>query len=947
VSEVNFKNTLNLPKTKFPMKANLPQTEPQIEALWQNIKIYEKLQKKNRGRQKFILHDGPPYANGDIHIGHALNKILKDIIVRYKSMSGYDSPFVPGWDCHGLPVELQLLKQLSLKKHQIEKSDFRKKAKNFALKFVDTQRRQFERLGVLGDWSHPYLTLDKEYEAQILHALSGLVRDNFIYKGLKPVNWCCHCETALAEAEVEYQEATSPSIFVKFKLINSEKLISEEKNEAYLIIWTTTPWTLLANVACAINPNLTYIAVRVKKEIWVCAKALIEKILEVANESKYEVLKEIKAEEIEGLKYQHPFFERQGVVVLADYVSGEEGSGIVHIAPGHGQEDYLTGLKYRLPVIMPVDEKGNFDKNQGEFSSLSVQRANGAIIEKLNELNLLINASQIRHSYPHCWRCKHPIIFRATSQYFMKIDHRDLRKRLLSIAGKEVGWIPPQGKERIQSMIETRPDWCLSRQRFWGIPIPAFYCLNCKAHILDAKIIEHIVSLVRKEGSDVWFKMSEVELLPDGFKCPKCKGNKFKKEEDILDVWFESGVSHQSVLKQKDNLNFPADLYLEGSDQHRGWFQSSLITSVALENKAPYRQVLTHGFVVDGEGRKMSKSLGNVITPHQIIKDLGADILRLWVASSNYNEDVRISDEILKRLSEAYRKIRNTFRFILGNLYDFNKEGDLVNHHQLEVIDRWAISKLSSLLKEVDNFYKKYDFLKVFQAIYHFCVVELSSFYLDILKDRLYTFASKSIERKSAQSALFYILEVLTRIIAPIMPFTAEEVWQHVGSREVESIHLLDWPRQEEFEFYRDSALERDFEKLLLLRKDATKELEKKREEGLIGNSLEAKITIFVKSDSENKHLLEKYYKMLNSYFIVSQAEVKSVDSLDEGEMCEYFEDSRLMVERASGSKCARCWNYTLDVGKNEVYLACLGTKSRKICQRCINALREEGGRKN
>ncbi len=935
MDKVNFKNTLNLPKTKFSMKANLPQTEPKIETLWQNKKVYEKLQKKNASGKKFILHDGPPYANGDIHIGHALNKILKDVIIRYKSMNGYDSPFVPGWDCHGLPVELQLLKQLNLKKHQIDKSDFRKKAKKFALKFVDIQRKQFERLGIFGEWQHPYLTLDKSYETRILRALSGLVKKDFIYKSLKPVNWCYHCETALAEAEVEYQETSSPSIFVKFRLKNSLTLTASSESETYLVIWTTTPWTLLANVACALNPTLPYVLVKVGGEMWIMAKDLVGKVLEAAGADEYKILKEIKAGEIEGLKYYHPFFKREGMVVLANYVSKEEGSGIVHTAPGHGQEDYITALKYKLPVIMPVNEKGNFDGNQGEFSNLNIGEANQRIIEKLNKLNLLITVLQVRHSYPHCWRCKQPIIFRATSQYFMRIDHKNLRKKLLALVNKEVKWIPSQSKERIQTMIENRPDWCLSRQRLWGIPIPAFYCRNCKAHILDANVINHVAGLVEEQGSDIWFRNSEAELLPENFKCPQCAGNEFRKEEDILDVWFESGVSHQAVLKERNNLSFPADLYLEGSDQHRGWFQSSLITSTALENKAPYKQVLTHGFVVDGVGRKMSKSLGNVISPQDIIKLKGADILRLWVVSSDYSEDVRISDEIINRLSEAYRKIRNTFRFILGNLCDFNKEKDLIGPSQLEIVDKWALSKLYFLLKKVDSYYKNYDFLKAYQAIYHFCVVELSSFYLDILKDRLYTFAPKSIGRRSAQTALFYMIDVLIRIIAPIIPFTAEEVWQHLGTDEAGSVHLLDWPEIEKFKIYSDVKLGNDFEKLLALRKDVTKKLEGKREEGFIGNSLQAKVIIYTKADCENKRLLDKYYKELVSIFIVSQVQVKAVDSLKEGELCQYFKDSSLKIEKAPGSKCPRCWNYSVDVGTCNAH--------PEICQRCANAL-EEGG---
>lgn len=932
MEKVNFKNTLNLPKTQFAMKADLPQNEPKIESLWEEKKIYEKVRKKNISHEKFILHDGPPYANGDIHIGHALNKILKDFIIRYKTMNGFSTPFLPGWDCHGLPVELQLLKQLDLKKHEVNKKDFRKKAGEFALKFVDIQKGQFRRLGIFGEWDRPYLTLDKKYEAEILRTLAGLVRQGFIYRSLKPVNWCCHCETALAEAEVEYQDITSPSIFVKFEVKDRTKVLKKEKGEIYLVIWTTTPWTLLANAAVAVSPNLRYCFVKAGEEIWIIAKDLIEKVMQAAGLKNYEILKDVSSDEIEGLEYSHPFFDRKGKVVLADYVSKEEGSGIVHTAPGHGQEDYITGLKYNLPVIMPVDEKGRFDEKQGEFSGLHVKKADAVIIEKLAGLKRLIKALKVIHAYPHCWRCKNPVIFRATSQYFLKIDHNDLRKKLLSIVNNEVKWIPIQGRERICTMIENRPDWCLSRQRLWGIPIPAFYCRNCKMHILNADIIEHTADLVEERGTEIWFSKEEKELLPTGFKCPHCGKRDFLKEEDILDVWFESGASFKAVLKKDSALGFPADLYLEGSDQHRGWFQSSLINSAALEGRAPYKQVLTHGFVVDGLGRKMSKSVGNVVTPHQIIQNKGADILRLWVASSDYNEDVRISEEIMNRLAEAYRKIRNTFRFLLGNLYDFNAPEDLAGYEEQQLIDKWALSKLSALLEEVDGYYQKYDFLKVYQTIYHFCVVELSSFYLDIIKDRLYTFASKDMYRRSIQTTLFYILDVLTRILAPVIPFTAEEVWQCAGLEQIESVHLLDWPDVKKWGEFKNEKLEKEFEKIFCLRKDVLKKIEEKREAGIIGNSLEAKIFIFVKANSENRQLLENYREQLTLVFIVSQVEIETVTALNKGEVCQYFQDAAVKVERADGAKCARCWNYFSDVGEKKEY--------PEVCSRCAEVLK-------
>jgi len=703
---MEYKSTLNLPQTNFPMKADLPKREPEFLKVWEEQDIYKLILQKPGPKGKFILHDGPPYANGDIHIGHALNKTLKDIIVKYKTMQGFSSPYVPGWDCHGLPIEHALFRDLKIHKSQIPQLDFRKKAHEYAMKFVDRQRGQFKRLGVFGDWNNPYLTLSHEYEEAIVSSFNKL--GDYIYRGLKPVNWCYKCETALAEAEVEYEDHTSPSIYVKFKL-DANKDFAEN---SFLVIWTTTPWTLIANVAVAVHPDFTYAYVKTEKGNLIISQDLLSHALEQIGIQQSEVIKEIPGKKLEGLIYSHPFGLRKGRVVLADYVSREEGTGLVHTAPGHGNEDYFTGIRYKLDIIMPVDSRGKFDTTAGEFQGLNVFDANRLILEKLQGLGALLFNSQIQHSYPHCWRCKAPIIFRATKQWFLSIDKNDLRKKLLTAIDKEVEWVPAVGKERISAMVELRPDWCLSRQRYWGVPIPALVCNSCHEQFFISSVIEKFAQLVAKEGTDSWFEHDLKDFISGDISCPYCQAKDLSKGNDILDVWFDSGVSSQAVLKKRKELGgVPAELYLEGSDQHRGWFQSSLIPGVCIDGKPPFKTVLTHGFVVDGEGRKMSKSLGNVISPQDIIKDYGADILRMWVASSDYNEDIRISKEILTRLSEAYRKIRNTARFILSNLYDFNPDTDKVAYQDLKKIDNWILSQMDEkLLQEVPKAYDKFNF---------------------------------------------------------------------------------------------------------------------------------------------------------------------------------------------------------------------------------------------
>ena len=924
---MDYKSTLNLPRTDFSMKANLNSREPQVEADWEKIELYQKLRQAAKGKKLFILHDGPPYANGHIHIGHALNKILKDIIVRYKSLQGYDAPYIPGWDCHGLPVEHQLFKDLKKTKDQIDRLEFRKLARAYAEKYVSIQREEFKRLGIMGDWEQPYLTMDYGYEKATLESFGQLVEKGYVYRGLKPVNWCLKCETALAEAEVEYADHVSDSVFVKFKLKNDDKaklLGIPSGKEASIVIWTTTPWTLIANVAVSVHPDLDYLVLLSGEEILILGKGLFENSLSEKFKIKdHKILAQLKGKALEGLIYEHPFGLREGKVVLADYVSKEDGSGCVHTAPGHGQEDFTTGLKYHLEVIMPVDERGRFDTSAAEFSGQQVFQANELIIEKLSGLKRLILSEKVTHPYPHCWRCKTPIIFRATQQWFLKIDHKDLREKLLKVIKNDVTWIPAAGRERISAMVQTRPDWCLSRQRYWGVPIPAVICGACQKHVLDVRVISALAKCAASEGSDAWFKRELKDFLPKDFRCG-CGNDHFDKSMDILDVWFDSGVSHQAVLKDKPALKLPADLYLEGSDQHRGWFQASLIPSMALDGRPPFESVLTHGFVVDGEGRKMSKSMGNVIAPQEVFKDYGADILRLWVLYSDYSEDVKISKEILTSVADAYRKIRNTIRFLLGNLNDYDPEADRLSSSQMLEIDRWALSKLSGLIDEVTEGYEAYKFYHVFQKIYNFCNEEMSSLYLDILKDRLYTSGKKSKDRRSAQTVLYEILKTLTKLLAPVLPFTSEEIYRsmrHEKNDSFESVHFSFWPKlRPEYKITADQV--KEISTILNLRPVLLKALEEKRAQGDIGSALEAKIVLTLKDENIFENFM-RHTKQLPFIFIVSQVELKINESLKSP-----FE---VVVLPADGKKCARCWNYALDVDSAKDYPG--------ICGRCVEAI--------
>ncbi|RMG03080.1 MAG: isoleucine--tRNA ligase [Nitrospirae bacterium] len=922
----DYKDTLNLPKTAFPMKANLTQREPEFLKLWEERDIYKKMIMKNEGNPPFILHDGPPYANGHIHMGHALNKVLKDIIVKYKSMKGFYSPYVPGWDCHGLPIELQVDKKLGKKKHETSITEKRKLCREYAERFVGIQREEFRRLGVFGDWESPYLTMTYPYESAIAEEFIRFIKSGHVYKGKKPVHWCPSCVTALAEAEVEYNDKVSPSIFVRFKATEetTRSLLTGDDRTLYFVIWTTTPWTLPANLALAVNPEVEYSVIGKDGEAYIVAKDLAGKLSERIGLDG-DLVKTLKGSELEGYTAKHPFIDRLSKVITGEFVSTEEGTGIVHIAPGHGEDDYLAGLRYGLDIYAPVDDLGRFTTEDADLKGEFVFKANERIIEILRENSSLMGSGDITHSYPHCWRCKKPVIFRATEQWFISVDKDGLRNNCLDEIDR-VRWIPHWGKERIRGMVERRPDWCVSRQRAWGVPITVLNCKNCGDFVKDDAFFDRVVEVFRRQGSDAWFNLSVDELLPDGYSCPSCGSKEFEKETDILDVWFDSGVSHAAVLEKDGRLRWPADMYLEGSDQHRGWFQSSLFASVGTRRRAPYDIVLTHGFVVDGEGKKMSKSVGNVIAPEDIIKKNGAEVLRIWVSAEDYRNDVRLSSEILNRLVEAYRKIRNTCRFLLGNLYDF----DLKDYSSsLLEIDRWAMSRLQNLIKTATKGYEEFDFHIVFRALYNFCVVDMSSFYLDILKDRLYTFAPASAERRAAQWTIYRIVHTMARLMAPVLSFMAEEVWQHIPGEKPESVFLADFPTPEEP--FIDKNLESRWEELIDVREVVNKAIELKRSEKFIGNSLEASVTVF--AGDKYAGLLRNYSDFLPTLFIVSQAGVSELSRAPETGIFrdEEGREIAVLVEHASGSKCARCWNWSETVGTF--------SDEPEICHRCHNAL--------
>ncbi|HUI28241.1 MAG TPA: isoleucine--tRNA ligase [Candidatus Kryptonia bacterium] len=908
---MDYKQTLNLPKTDFPMRANLPQREPEMLARWEHMGIYRRMQEANAGKTKFILHDGPPYANNNIHLGQALNKILKDFIVKLKAMSGHLAPYIPGWDCHGLPIELQVEKKLGKAKSSEDPSEIIRRCRAHALQFVEIQREEFKRLGVFGDWAHPYLTLDPQYEAAEVRELGRFMASGVLYRRKKPVYWCPSCVTALAEAEVEYADHTSPSVYVAFKVAEPlpAKLAPLHGRDLSVIIWTTTPWTLPANLAIAFHPELEYVAVEVGGKVYLVARGLLDATAQALGWSSPRELLSLRGADLVGGRARHPWIDRDSVFLLGEHVTLEQGTGCVHTAPGHGYEDYAVGLANGLDVYCPVDAHGRFTGEVPEFEGQFVFKADAAVLAKLREVGALLASEKFTHSYPHCWRCKQPVIFRATEQWFIPMEQNDLRQRALAEIDR-VQWIPPWGRDRIRGMMESRPDWCISRQRVWGVPIVAVYCDACGEVIADPKVAEHAATKIAEHGAAIWFTGTNEELLPPGFRCPQCgKSDQLRREKDILDVWFDSGVSHAAVVETRPELGGRADLYLEGSDQHRGWFHTSLLTAVGTGRPAPYDAVLTHGFFVDAEGKKMSKSLGNVVAPNELTNKYGAEILRLWVSAADYRDDMRISTEILERLLEAYRRIRNTARFLLGNLYDFSPDRDRVAVADMPELDRWILHRTQELIARCREAYDHYEFHLVYHSLNNFCVVDLSALYLDIVKDRLYCSAPASRERRAAQTAQWIILDALTRLMAPILSFTADEIWLYAPTHpaKTDSVFLVDFPALDPA--MRDDGLASRWDRLLEVRAAVTKALEDARKGGQIGHSLDARVQLAA-ADGLRPALVE-IASDLPALFIVSQVEL--LDDLASAPS-PLLTELKVQVAAARGGKCERCWNFSEEV---------------------------------
>lgn len=899
---MNYKETLLMPTTDFPMRGNLPNKEPKMQEEWETNHLYEKVLERTEGLPLFILHDGPPYANGDIHIGHAENKVLKDMIVRYKSMSGYHAPYVPGWDTHGLPIE-QVLTKKGVDRKKLGIAEYRKLCAEYALEQVERQKIQFKRLGVRGDWQNPYITLKKEYEAEQIKLFGEMAKKGYIYKDKKSVYWSPSSESALAESEIEYQDKRSASIYVAFKVQDGKGVLSGDEE---IVIWTTTPWTIPANVAIAVNPDFEYSVVMVGEKKYVVASELVNKLAEVLGWENPKIIKTVKGRELEMIVARHPFYDRDSLVVLGDHVTHEAGTGCVHTAPGHGEDDFYLGKKYGLDILCPVDEKGVLTSEAPGFEGIFYDKANKLVTEKLTEVGALLKLEFFTHSYPHDWRTKKPVIYRATEQWFASI--KAFRKELLE-AVQNVKWLPAWGETRLHNMVRDREDWCISRQRIWGVPIPAFYGEDGEPIITD-ETTKHISNLFREHGSNIWFEWDAKDLLPEGYTSVHSPNGIFEKEVDIMDVWFDSGSSHQAVLEARDNLRRPADVYLEGSDQYRGWFNSSLSTSVAVSGEAPYKQVISHGFALDGEGRKMSKSIGNVIDPIKVMKQLGADIIRLWVSSVDYTADSRVSDNILKQVAEVYRKIRNTLRFMLGNLNDFTPE-HIVDSGDMSELDRYMMVKLNKLIDKTKNAYNDYQFLTVYNAIHNFCTIELSSFYLDIAKDALYTEPEDSVRRRSIQTVLYQTITALTKLLSPIIPHTAEEVWQYIPGVTERYVQLTDMP---ETEVLQDAdSIEVKWDKLIDVRDDVLKALEKARNAKTIGKSLEAAVLLY--PTEANQSLLLKQND-LDKLFIVSQVEVKG-SMTDAPDDAEKYDEVSVVVQQAEGEKCERCWTVSQTVGQD------------------------------
>jgi len=932
---MEYKDTLNLPNTSFPMKANLSNSEPERIKKWEKSKLYHKIISTRNKNKKFILHDGPPYANGHIHIGHALNKILKDFIVKVKTLEGYYSPYVPGWDCHGLPIEHQVDKLLGKKKYEMEKSQIRKECRKYAEKFIDIQREEFKRLGVFGEWENPYITMDYVYEAVTLKELYKFFKNGGVYKGLKPVYWCTNCVTALAEAEVEYDNHTSDSIYVKFPIREETAQKLDLPVNTSVVIWTTTPWTLPANLGLALNPNYQYSLIEVVEtenknlstgEHLIVATELLEKLLDIFSITSHKEIKRISGTDFENEKAKHPFYNRDSLMILGDHVTLEQGTGIVHTAPGHGQEDYEVGLKYGLEILNPVDDNGLFKKETEIFAGEHIIKANDKIIAYMDENGTLLNSGKVEHSYPHCWRCKKPVVFRATPQWFISMEENNLRENTLKEI-KNIKWIPSWGENRITAMIENRPDWCISRQRTWGVPIAVFLCQECGEVIINEEIMEKVYNAFLKNGADAWFDLDNEYFLGKDFKCPHCNSNKIRKETDILDVWFDSGVSHAAVCETREELGWPVNMYLEGSDQHRGWFHSTILESVGTRGKAPYSEVLTHGFVVDGSGKKMSKSLGNVVTPEEIIKKYGAEILRLWVAAEDYTEDVRISQNIITRLIEAYRKIRNSCKYILGNISDFNPDTDMIDFADMLDIDKYILMKWQNVKKRIYNAFDNYQFHVFFHTINNFCVNDLSAFYHDIIKDRLYCYKKDSRFRRSAQTVNFIILKELCILMSPILSFTADEVWEYLPNYKGKPEYVFMEHFAEVDESIFEESIYKKWNQIYEIKKDVNKALELKRAEKVIGHPLDAKVTIGAEKDILDILTADEGIEKI---FIVSEVVLKKFDEVEDG----YTPEDRkikILIEASNHEKCERCWVKSNTVGKFEDH--------KTICERCYHAI--------
>ena len=932
-SSVDLKKTVNLPKTDFSMKANLPTTEPKMLAHWEATDLYGRIRDSRAGRPQYVLHDGPPYANGNIHLGTAFNKILKDFVVKSKTMAGFDAPYVPGWDCHGLPIEIKVDSELGKRKASMSATAIRAACRAYAARFVDIHRKEFKRLGVLGRWDDPYLTMSAEYESVIAQAFVDFLHGGYVYKGLKPVHWCIHDRTALAEAEVEYQNHTSPTIYVRFKMVSDPGTLDSALagREVYALIWTTTPWTIPANLAISFNPKFEYVAVDTPHGVTIVAEGLLPQVAETLGWGGT-ILARFPGSRLERAVFRHPFIERDSIGLLADHVTLEQGTGAVHTAPGHGQEDFVICQRYGIPVYCPVDAAGRMFQAEGaegelpdELLGKTVWEANSLVIDLLEQHGALAAQARLEHSYPHCWRCHNPVIFRATEQWFIGMDREGLRTRALE-AIQTVKWYPSWGDDRMSNMIAMRPDWCISRQRVWGVPITVFYCEDCGEPFTERDVLERVVAEFREHTADIWYARTAEELMGPGHGCARCGCSKFRKESDILDVWFDSGSSSLAVLTPHNGLPWPADMYLEGGDQYRGWFHSSLLIGVALKNQSPYRECATHGWTLDANGRAMSKSLGNIIQPEEIVSKKGADILRLWVASVDFTEDVRMSEVILDRLSEAYRKLRNTFRWMLGNLGTFDPAQDAVPASELIGIDAWILVRAEELANNCLQFYKQYAFHKVYRAIYDFATTELSAIYFDVCKDRLYTAAPSSAARRSAQTALHRLNIALVRLLAPILSFTCEEVWKSMktGTGGLESIHVAYFPEPGELTnglSAKQIAEATDWDRLIPVRDQVLKLLDGAREEKVIGSSLEASLLLLA---GENLYeLLKKHKEDLAAWFIVSQVEIQEQQN----------EGLNVRADRARGEKCERCWKFTLDVGSDGEFPT--------VCASCALVLRE------